>query len=333
MALPPEALLAPGFIDIQVNGGGGVLFNDQPTSQAALHMAAAHRRLGTTSILPTLITSTPETMRQAAASMPEAVAAGQGVLGIHFEGPFLSPQKPGVHRADYIRAPDACDLDMLESLTAAGIPTVLTLAPECVPHSAQSRLADAGVRLSAGHSAAAFDQAGPPISAVTHIFNAMNPLSARNPGLAAAALLNGLYAGVILDGIHVHPAMLRLLLAAKSPDRIMLVSDSMSVAGTAETSFMLQGRKILRRDGRLTTEDGILAGADLSLAQAVRNATTMLGLDLVTAIAMATETPASFLGLSHDIGRIEPGLRADMVLLSPALDVLGTILAGAWQPT
>ena len=249
-ALPPDALLAPGYIDVQVNGGGGVLFNDTPTVEAALHMAASHRLLGTTGILPTLITSEPARMRQAAAAARPAVAAGQGVLGVHFEGPFLSKARPGVHRADFIRTPMEDDLRLLESL-AAELPVVLTLAPECVPPAQQHRLAEAGVLLCAGHSAASFEDVGPHIRGVTHIFNAMNPLSARGPGLAAAALLGDTFAGVILDGIHVHPAMLRLLLAAKGPNRIMLVSDSMSVAGTGATEFMLQGRRILRGAGRL----------------------------------------------------------------------------------
>ena len=329
VALPPDALLAPGYVDVQVNGGGLVLFNDTPTAAAALHMAEAHRRLGTTGIVPTLITSAPETMRQAAAAIGAAVAARAGVLGIHFEGPFLSPARPGVHRPDFIRTPTETDLRSLESL-AAELPVVLTLAPECVAAGVQARLAKAGVLLCAGHSAARFEDVGPPLRGVTHIFNAMNPAAARDPGLATAALLGDLFAGVILDGVHVHPAMLRLLLAMKGPARVMLVSDSMSVAGTTATEFDLQGRRILRRDGRLLTEDGVLAGADLSLAQAVRNAVDLLGLDAATAIAMASTVPAAFLRLSHEVGRIAPGLRADMVLLSPALEVLGTMLGGQW---
>jgi N-acetylglucosamine-6-phosphate deacetylase len=159
----------------------------------------------------------------------------------------------------------------------------------------------------------------------------MDPLSARAPGLAGAALLGDAFAGVIMDGVHVHPAMLRLLLALKGPERIMLVSDSMSVAGTDATSFALQGRTILRRGGRLVTEADVLAGADLSLAQAVRNAVALLGLAPETAIAMASTVPARFLRLEHEVGAIAPGRRADMVLLSPGLDVLGTMLGGQWQ--
>jgi N-acetylglucosamine-6-phosphate deacetylase len=192
-------------------------------------------------------------------------------------------------------------------------------------------LAAAGVLLCAGHSAAPFEAVEAPIRGVTHIFNAMNPASAREPGLVAAALLGDLFAGVIMDGVHVHPAMLRLLFAMKGAERVMLVSDSMSVAGTEAAEFRLQGRRILRQGGRLVTEDGVLAGADLSLAQAVRNAVAMLGVPAEVAIGMASEVPAAFLGLSGEVGRIAPGLRADMVLLSPALEVLGTVLGGEWQ--
>jgi len=330
--LPPETLLAPGFVDIQVNGGGGILFNDRPTAEAALAIAAAHRALGTTAILPTLITSDPETMREAALAAGPAVAAGQGVLGIHFEGPFLSPERPGVHCLELIRRAGEADLALLESLaTACGGRVLLTIAPECVPEAAQLRLSAAGVILSAGHTAAPFSAMRPPVRGVTHLFNAMAPPTAREPGVVGAALTGDFYAGVIVDGIHVHPAMLRLLLAAKPHDRVMLVSDAMSVAGTDVSEFLLQGSRILRRNGRLETEDGVLAGADLSLAQAVRNAVTMLGLDVAQAVAMASAVPADFLGLSHLIGRIAPGLRADMVLLDADLRVLGTYLAGAWQ--
>jgi N-acetylglucosamine-6-phosphate deacetylase len=332
IALPPETLLAPGFVDIQVNGGGGILFNDQPTPEAALAIAAAHRALGTTSILPTLITSDPASMRAAAGAARPAVTAGQGVLGIHFEGPFLSPERPGVHRPDLIRRAGEADLALLENLAAGWDGRVLlTIAPECMPATDQARLSAAGVILSAGHSAAPFDAVRPPVHGVTHIFNAMPPPTAREPGLVGAALMGNFYAGVILDSIHVHPAMLRLLLAAKSPDRVMLVSDAMSVAGTEMTEFSLQGRQILRRNGRLETANGVLAGADLSLAQAVRNAVAMLGLDVAQAVAMATTVPADFLGLAAQVGRIAPGLRADMVLLDANLSVLGTFLGGAWQ--
>jgi N-acetylglucosamine-6-phosphate deacetylase len=332
IALPPDTLLAPGLIDVQVNGGGGVLFNDDPTPDAALAIAAAHRRLGTLAIMPTLITCPADTMRRAAAAVAPAVAADAGVLGIHFEGPFLSPKRPGVHRPDFIRAPDEKDILCIAQLAASGAGRVLlTLAPECVPHAVQVRLAAAGVVLSAGHSEAAFDDMRAPLRGITHIFNAMPPPASRAPGLATAGMLGDVFAGLILDGIHVHPAMARLVLATRGAGHTMLVSDAMSVTGTSATAFELQGRRILRRNGRLETTDGVLAGADLCLAQAVRNAVSLLGLDVAAAVGMASAVPADFLGLARERGRIASGLRADFVLFCGALEVLGTWRAGVWD--
>jgi N-acetylglucosamine-6-phosphate deacetylase len=326
--LPPEALLAPGFIDIQVNGGAGILFNDHPTPQAARDIARAHRRLGTTAILPTLITSDPETFARATAAARHFRPA-EGLAGIHFEGPFLSRARPGVHRADLIRPPAEADLAALTTL-AATLPVLLTAAPEAAPPATWDRLAQAGITLSAGHSATTYEAVTPSFTGATHLFNAMSPPTARDPGLVAATLLSDRYAGIILDGHHVHPAMLRLLLATKPTDRIMLVSDAMAVAGTGATEFMLQGRRILRRDGKLTTADGTLAGADLSLAQAVRNAITLLGVSREAAIAMASTNPAAFLRLPRH-GRIAVGCRADLILLTPANDIAGTWLGGGWE--
>jgi len=253
-------------------------------------------------------------------------------LGIHIEGPFLSPNRPGVHRRDLIRPPNDEDIDLLTALAASlRGPVMLTLAPEMVPAATLAKLDAAGIILCAGHSEAPFERVAPPLRGITHIFNAMPPLSARAPGVAAAGMLGHFHTGLILDGIHVHPAMARLLLAVRGPGRVMLVSDAMSVTGTTADSFMLLGQRILRRHGRLETEDGVLAGADLCLAQAVRNAVDMLGLDEAMAIGMASAVPAEFLGLSHERGSIAPGLRADLVLLGPKLDVMGSWLGGVWQ--
>jgi N-acetylglucosamine-6-phosphate deacetylase len=336
VSLPPDAWLAPGLVDIQVNGGGGVLFNDEPSLQAARAMVAAHRRLGTTAILPTLITDTPATMRAAAEVVRAAAGPGSGILGIHYEGPFLSRARPGVHAAELIRPPSEADLVLLEGL-AAGLDgrVLVTLAPEMVDDDSLRRLAAAGIVLSAGHSAAPWARietaraAG--LTGFTHLFNAMPPMQAREPGIAAAALLDpDSWCGVIADGIHVHAAMLRLLLACKPRDRIMLVSDSMPTVGTGLGAFLLQGRTILRQDGRLTTQDGTLAGADICLADAVRWCVRALGVAPAQALGMASAVPAAFLRLDDRIGRIAPGCQADLLLLSGELETLGTWLAGSW---
>ena len=333
-------LLAPGLIDLQVNGGGGVLFNDTPTLEGALAIAAAHRKLGTTSLLPTVITDTPEIMAAAAEAAAQAASIpGSGVRGIHLEGPFFSPERAGVHPRHLFRTPDARDLDALCALPARFAPggrVVLTLAPEQVPLETIARLAAAGVRVCGGHSAASLEcteaalRAG--MTGFTHLFNAMPPLVSRAPGIALAAITDPTsYCGIIADGIHVHPAMLRLALATKQADRIMLVSDAMPSAGTAITEFAVQGRRILRLDGRLQTEDGVLAGADLDLAQAVRQAVALLGVSMERALRMASLIPACFLGLDDRLGRLVPGFEADIVLFDESLHVQASWVAG--QPT
>jgi N-acetylglucosamine-6-phosphate deacetylase len=333
VVLPLHSLLAPGLVDVQVNGGGGILFNDDPSPDAARAIAAAHRRLGTTAILPTLITDTPAVFSRAAS----AAQIGPGVIGIHFEGPFLGPARPGVHQAALIRPPNEADIACLEGLAARlGGPVLLTLAPETVDSATLRRLRAAGLVLSAGHSAASFEQCEAAIAdgvtGFTHLFNAMPPPAARAPGPVAAALLHKeVWCGVIADGIHVHPAMLRLLLATRPAERIMLVSDSMPPAGTDDFEFQLQGRTIFRKDGCLMTGDGILAGADLCLMEAVRRAVRLMGVSLAQALGMASAVPARFLGVADRVGSIAPGLQADMVLLGDDLSVMGTWLAGVWE--
>ena len=334
--LPAGAILAPGFVDLQVNGGGGLLYNDAPTAAAARAIARAHRRLGTTTILPTLITDVPARMREAAATIADAVARPRGgVGGLHLEGPFLSTLRPGVHDPALIRPIDAADHDLLAAL-AARVPVLLTLAPERASDADLVRLAAAGVRLCAGHSAAPFERIVAALSlgvaGFTHWPNAMPPLAGRDPGIMGAALASpGAWCGVIVDEVHVHPATLRLLLATRPAGQVVLVSDAMPPAGTTLDRFVLGGRTILRRDGRLETADGVLAGADLDMAQAARNAVALLRLDGAEALRMASAYPARAMGLS-DRGRLAPGLRADLVLLDAGLDPIGTWIAGHWQP-
>jgi N-acetylglucosamine-6-phosphate deacetylase len=331
--VPDGSRIAPGLIDIQVNGGGGLLFNDRPDAGTARFMAASHRRLGTTAILPTLITDTPGMFHRALAD----AACGPGVIGLHLEGPFLSPARPGVHRQDYIRAPLEDDVRRLEALAGRlGGPVLLTLAPETVPDPVLRRLAEAGILLSAGHTAAPFARVSAAIGAgltgFTHLYNAMPPPAARDPGPVAAALLHPqTWCGVIADGVHVDPAMLRLLRAARGLSRIILVSDSMPPAGTDIAGFDLQGQRIFRRRGRLETADGTLAGADLCLMDAVRQAARIWDITLAEALMLATANPADFLGVGTMRGRIAPGLAADLLLLDKDAAVLGTWLAGVWD--
>ena len=329
-ALPEGIWLAPGFIDVQVNGGGDVLFNDEPSPQAIAAIAAAHRRFGTTALLPTLISDTPEKMRAARAAVAAMVGSHPAVLGIHYEGPFLSPERPGVHDRAAIRRPDPADFALLTSLRQ-GV-TLVTLAPERVPADFVAALAGAGVKVSLGHSMASYEETRDALAAgltgFTHLFNAMPPLLSRAPGPIAAALeAPGAWYGLIADGVHVAPAMLRL--ALRGLGQAMLVSDAMPPVGGTGRAFMLCGKRITLRDGRCTTEDGTLAGSALDMASAVRNCVRLLDLPLPAALRLAGAVPAAFLGIDRWLGRLAPGCRADMVALDPEdVRVLASWVAG-----
>jgi N-acetylglucosamine-6-phosphate deacetylase len=330
--LPPGVFLAPGFIDLQVNGGGGILLNDQPTVDGMRAVARAHRRYGTTACLPTLITDTHEKMRAAIAAA-RSVAGKDGVLGVHLEGPFISPRRPGVHRPDRIANPGPGDLEELCELARAGS-SLVTLAPECVPAGFVRSLASSGVRVSIGHSEATativMQAAEDGATGVTHLFNAMPPMSAREPGIIGAALAERrLTAGLIVDGIHVDPVSVRAAFAAKGSDRIALVTDAMPTVGASLDRFELVGRNIRLRDGRLTTEEGTLAGAHLDMASAVRNAVRLAKVPLEDALRAASLTPARFLGLDKERGTLVPNARADLVALSEELMVVATWVDGS----
>jgi N-acetylglucosamine-6-phosphate deacetylase len=327
--VPAGVFVTAGFIDLQVNGGGGVLLNDQPTADGMRAIARAHRRYGTTACLPTLITDTREQMRSAIAAA-HSVAGNDGVLGLHLEGPFISPQRPGVHRPDRIAEPGAGDLEQLCELAGAGR-SLVTLAPECVPPGFVMTLASAGVRVSIGHSEASAAIVAQAVAegatGVTHLFNAMPPFSAREPGIVGAALSERrLTAGLIVDGIHVDPVSVRTAFAAKGADRI--VTDAMPTVGTTLDRFNLVGRAIKLVNGRLTTEEGTLAGAHLDMASAVRNAVRLARVPLEDALRAASLTPAQFLGIENERGAIVSGARADLVALTDTLAVAATWIDG-----
>ena len=326
------AYLAPGFIDTQVNGGGDVLFNDAPGVETIARMAQAHRRFGTTGLLPTLISTDSETMHAAIAAVDAAIAQGvPGVLGIHLEGPFLASARKGVHDPAQFRSPTDDQLDLVCSLR--GGRTMLTLAPECVPPETIRELTSRGVLVSAGHTAAGYAQTRAALDAglrgFTHLFNAMTPMQSREPGVVGAALEDAeSWCGLIVDGFHVHPATLRVALAARPRFKWMLVTDAMPPVGGNASSFLLDGRRIECRDGRCSTSDGTLAGSALDMAAAVRNTVGLLGVALEEALRMASSYPAAFLGLDRELGRIAAGWRADLVALDADLRVRETWVAG-----
>jgi N-acetylglucosamine-6-phosphate deacetylase len=325
-------LLAPGFIDCQVNGGGGVLFNETPTVEGIAAIGAAHRRFGTTGFLPTFITDDRKRMTEAIEAAASAIAAGTpGVLGIHLEGPFINAERRGVHEARYVRPMDEADEALLTGFKIGRM--LVTLAPEKVGVAAIRRLAEAGVIVAAGHTDASYDTvvaaraAG--LAGFTHLFNAMPPLAARDPGPVGAALHDeACWCGIIVDLTHVAAATLRIAIAAHGWRRMMLVSDAMPLVGTDEARFNLLGREITLTDGRLVTADGTLAGAHLDMATAVHNAVDHLGLPLEAALHMASAAPAAFLRLDDELGRIAAGYRANLVLLDDALRVTDTWIDG-----
>ena len=327
-----EGLLAPGFIDCQINGGGGVLFNDETSLAGIAAIAAAHRRFGVTALLPTLITDARPKMADALAAADAAFTTGvPGVLGVHLEGPFLNPERKGVHDPRLMRAMDEDDIALITSAKAGRI--LMTLAPEKVPPAVLSRLAAAGIILSAGHTAGSYEtiraarKAG--LTGFTHLFNAMPPLAGREPGPVGAALDDEeAWCGLIVDLAHVSAPALRIAIAARGWQRMMLVTDAMPTVGSSEAEFTLLGRTVRRRDGTLKTDDGTLAGSDLDMASAVRNTVSALGLPLEAALHMASRAPAEFLGLGAELGRVAPGYRASLVLLDDDLGVHETWIDG-----
>jgi N-acetylglucosamine-6-phosphate deacetylase len=328
-------LLLPGFIDTQVNGGGGVLFGDSPSVSTLRTVSAAHAQFGTTGFLPTLISGDFSLIRAAIAAVEAAIEAGvPGVLGIHIEGPFLNPKRRGIHDAANFRTLDSEAFDLLTSVRRGK--TLVTLAPEETAPDMIAALAKAGVIVSAGHTDATYQETGAALAngltGFTHLFNAMSPLRAREPGAVGAALDHAeSWCGIIVDGHHVDPATLRIALAAKKTDRLMLVTDAMPSVGAPSKSFMLQGRMISVKDGVCTAPDGTLAGSDLDMASALRNAMRFMRVDLAQAVSMASCNPAAFLGLADEAGAISTGRRANFVLVDDTLQVAQVWIDGRPQ--
>lgn len=325
--------LVPGFIDTQVNGGGGVLFNDDIGVDAIAAIGAAHAGFGTTAFLPTLISDSPDHIAAALDAADAAIAAGvPGVVGVHIEGPFINEAKRGIHEADRIRPIDASLVALLSKPRNGRV--VLTVAPELVGPEYIRALAGCGVIVCAGHTNASYDEVRAAIDAgmtgFTHLFNAMSPLTHRAPGAVGAALDSpGTWCGLIVDNSHLHPATVRIAIKAKGLDRIMLVTDAMPSVGTDQTDFTLQGKHIQVHDGVCTYEDGTLAGSDLDMATAFRNAVAITGLAPAEVVRMSSESAAAFLGLSATHGTLTAGRRADWVVLDAELRARATWIGGA----
>jgi len=327
-------LLAPGYIDVQVNGGGGVLFNEDPTPEAIARIAAAHRKHGTVGLLPTLVTDAPQVMTAAIAATREARRRTPATLGLHLEGPFLDPRRRGAHELKYIRDLAPGDVETIVDADCGAV--MVTLAPNRVGAASIAELARRGVLVSLGHSEASYEQARAAIQAgaraFTHLFNAMSAPVGREPGMVGAALdLADAFVGIIADGHHVHEANLRIALAAKRHDRFMLISDAMPPTVGGPDHFDLQGRRVTRVNGCLRLDDGTLAGSVLTMDEAVRYVVNVVGVDLGDALAMASRVPATFLRRDNELGRIAPGHLASLVHLDDELRVLETWIEG--RPT
>jgi N-acetylglucosamine-6-phosphate deacetylase len=329
------SLLAPGFIDIQVNGGGGVMLNDKPDVDTLKTIAESHRQFGTTAMLPTLISDDFLTMRATADVISKARKQKiPGIIGVHFEGPYLNIKRKGVHDPLKIR-PFEDQAKALYCEPDLGV-VIATLAPENCPEGLIRELSESGVRVFAGHTAANYKEIKHAITegliGFTHLFNAMTPMESRAPGVVGAALEDAeTWCGLIVDGIHVHPATLKVAISAKQAGKMVLVTDAMPTVGAVEQTFTIRGETITAIDGVCATAEGTLSGSDLNMASAVRNTVELLGQPIEEALRMASLYPAELLGLSSNVGQIKTGFQADLVLLDNALRVKRTWIAGQVQ--
>jgi len=327
-----SGLVTPGFIDLQVNGGGGALFNSEPTTDCIEKIMLAHAQFGTTAMLPTLITDEISVMKKAADAIAQAIKNNiMGIIGIHFEGPHLSVAKKGAHSEEYIRAITDKEWEILSRKDIGQI--LVTLAPENVSPEDVNRMVKMGIKVCLGHTNADFTTAQKAIDAgadgFTHLFNAMSPLQGREPGVVGAALLNdNASCGLIVDGHHVDYSSCKLAIKTKPQGKIFLVTDAMPPLGTNDKEFMLFDRRVLLDQGKLTSPTGGLAGSVLDMATAIKNTHQKLNIELGEAINMATIYPASYINQQSIRGRLIEGCQADFVVLDESFSVEQTWISG-----
>ncbi|MFC4701252.1 N-acetylglucosamine-6-phosphate deacetylase [Glaciecola siphonariae] len=318
-------VLVPGFIDIQVNGGGDVLFNETPNASALKHMFSAHQQFGTAAMLPTLITDNIEKMQSAADAISDVrTTMASAIVGVHFEGPWLNTTKKGVHKADFIRTPVDAELAILRRSDLGKV--MVTLAPENVPVEIIRQMCDDGIIVFLGHSNATAAQVEAALDAgaigFTHLYNAMSPMQSRAPGMVGAALsAQHAYAGLIVDGYHVEPTCCHVAYLAKGKDKLILVTDAMALAASSNTDVAFFDTSIHKHKGKLSTPDGTLAGSCLTMIDAVKNACTACQIALEQSIYMASETPAKLLGLEASHGAIKVGAFAHLLALDEANNI------------
>ena len=311
-----QGILAPGFIDLQVNGGGGVLFNNSPNKESLNTIIKAHQFFGTTSIMPTVISDSLEVLEQCIKTVTEEIKNNSSLLGIHIEGPFFNTKYRGVHQKQYISTINSDYLNLFESLK--GFPVMLTLAPECISSQQLKHLTSLGIKTLAGHSDATYDELDDAIKngldGFTHLFNAMGQISAREPGVVGSALhFENTFASIIVDLHHVHPSLIQLAYKLKPKGKLFFISDSMATINHGKPSFELYDEVVNESDGRLVNSEGKLAGSSITQIDAVKNAYQKCNIPLNQALAMASRYPAKYLGIAKHLGSLKPGYRADLV--------------------
>ena len=311
-----QGILAPGFIDLQVNGGGGVLFNNSPNKESLNTIIKAHQFFGTTSVMPTVISDSLEVLEQCIKTVTEEIKNNSSLLGIHIEGPFFNTKYRGVHQKQYISTINSDYLNLFESLK--GFPVMLTLAPECISSQQLKHLTSLGIKTLAGHSEATYDELDDAIKngldGFTHLFNAMGQISAREPGVVGSALhFENTFASIIVDLHHVHPSLIQLAYQLKPTGKLFFISDSMATINHGKPSFELYDEVVNELDGRLVNSEGKLAGSSITQIDAVKNAYQKCNIPLNQALAMASRYPAEYLGIANHLGSLKPGYRADLV--------------------
>ena len=324
-------ILSPGFIDLQVNGGGGKLFNNSPEKESLDEIIKAHQHFGTTSIMPTVISDSLNVLQRCTSTIANEINNNKSLLGVHIEGPFFNVKYRGVHQKQYINTINNDYLNLFEGLQ--GFPVMLTLAPECISIKQLKHLKSLGFKILAGHTDASYDQLEEAIKygldGFTHLFNAMGQISAREPGVVGSALnFNNTAASIIVDLHHVHPSLIEMSYKQKPKGKLFFVSDSMATINHGEPSFELYDEVVSESNGRLINSEGKLAGSSITQIDAIKNAYTSCNITLSDAIAMATSYPAEYLGVDDYLGSLKANYRADLAHFDIDFNVKNVWVAG-----
>ena len=324
-------ILSPGFIDLQVNGGGGKLFNNSSDKESLDEIIKAHQHFGTTSIMPTVISDSLNVLQRCTSTISNEINNNKSLLGVHIEGPFFNVKYRGVHQKQYINTINNDYLNLFESLQ--GHPVMLTLAPECISIKQLKHLKSLGFKILAGHTDASYDQLEEAIKygldGFTHLFNAMGQISAREPGVVGSALnFNNTAASIIVDLHHVHPSLIEMSYKQKPKGKLFFVSDSMATINHGEPSFELYDEVVSESNGRLINSEGKLAGSSITQIDAIKNAYTSCNITLSDAIAMATSYPAEYLGVDDYLGSLKANYRADLAHFDIDFNVKNVWVAG-----